>query len=139
MERMQELEEYEAELSQRKQAWDEAEAAAKAEWDKVADELNALKADLKGLEQGRSEMLEKLPPSLVNRYRKIADKRGDGVAMIEADSICGSCRMTIRPQLVLQVYRGELIETCEGCSRILVHPKSTQSAAAEAAVSGAQA
>ena len=75
----------------------------------------------------------------MKRYRRIADKRGDGVAMIENDSICGSCRMTVRPQLVLQVYRGELIETCEGCSRILVHPKSVQSAESEAAAASAKA
>lgn len=110
---------------------------AEEEWEKVRADVDAAKAEAEKIGIGRDAMLQKLPVPLVKRYERIANARqGLGVAMIRGET-CLSCRRTLPPQLCLQVYRGEILETCPSCQRILVHEASTRSAGADAAAEAA--
>jgi hypothetical protein len=55
----------------------------------------------------------------IDHYRRIRDNR-EGVAIAEVrDGICGECRMTVRPQMLIEVQRSPKLVLCESCSRIL--------------------
>ena len=46
---------------------------------------------------------------------------------------CSACFMSLRPQMQVEVKRGDQIITCESCTRILyVAPKAEQSEATSA-------
>jgi predicted nucleic acid-binding Zn-ribbon protein len=89
--------------------------AAHAEWQAslgdLRGEAEALKKKAEGIEA-------QLPPRLRDEFRKIFSQRqGIAVARVTHDS-CTSCRSRVRPALMQQLKRGELVY-CEGCHRIL--------------------
>jgi uncharacterized protein len=109
---------------------EKAQAASKAEWDKVGQETKQFKDEAESLKAARAALLAKLPVPLVKRYEMIAAKRqGVGVAIIKGET-CSQCRRTLPPQLCIQVRKGLLLETCESCMRFLVHEAMTQAPAA---------
>jgi predicted nucleic acid-binding Zn-ribbon protein len=124
LEIMQEMEDIEKAAVKAREEAASAKEHADSEWSKVEAEVKELEEELAGHERGRDAMLEKLPPALVKKYQRIAERKGAGVAVVTGET-CGGCSRQVRPQLVLQLYKGEVIETCEQCQRILVHSSMT--------------
>jgi predicted nucleic acid-binding Zn-ribbon protein len=74
----------------------------------------------------RKDLISQIPPAVLTNYERIRKGRG-GVAIAEAvDSRCSRCRITLRPQFLQELKKGEKIMTCESCQRILYFnaPKS---------------
>lgn len=130
LEKMQELEDLAKQHEAKKEAADAAQAAADEEWTKVDADVKVAEAEAKQLDDQRRTLVEKLPPALVRRYEGIAKRRGHGIAIIEGE-VCTSCRTSLPPQLVIQVYKGAILETCQTCQRILVHEAMTRAPDAE--------
>lgn len=100
---------------------------ASQEWAKVADEMTTLKHELTLSSSARAALLAQLPAPIVKRYETIAGrKQGVGVAIISARDVCGACSCTVPPQLSLLVMKGQVIESCPSCLRLLVHHTMTQ-------------
>lgn len=62
----------------------------------------------------------------------MAQRSKDGIAVAEVvNGSCSACFMSLRPQMQLEVKRGDQIITCENCARILyMSPKESESEAA---------
>jgi predicted nucleic acid-binding Zn-ribbon protein len=125
LEKMQELEDLGKEFEKGKEASDNAQTFADQEWKKVDADVKAAEAEAKTHDDARNALVAKLPPALVKRYERIAERRGTAVAIINGE-MCSACRTTMPPQLVLQVYKGVVLETCAVCQRILVHEAMTR-------------
>lgn len=90
------------------------------EWSKVENDLNALAAELQELVQGREALTKLMPPTLLKRYEQIASKRaGLGVAVLIKET-CQACKRTVPPELFNRVAKGEILESCPFCQRLLV-------------------
>ena len=82
---------------------------------KERDEFNAQRAEEGG----------KLGAPLLRRYDQIRKVRGGSpVAQVKesmggADAICSECHMTIRPQIIVEIYKADELVACESCGRIL--------------------
>lgn len=137
LERMQVLEDLEKSLTGARAAAATAEREAESEWAQVKDDLAVAQAEVERIERGRQALLERLPPPVFKRYARIAEARqGTGVALIVGET-CQACRRTLPPQLCMQVYRGQVLETCPSCQRILVHESVTRSSGADEAAEAA--
>lgn len=110
-----------------------AASEAAEEWKKVDGDLSTLRAEAAGLGEARNALLQKLPASLVKRYETIANKRGGvGVAIIRAkNDTCSGCNRAVPAQLSIQVQKGQVLEGCASCNRLLVHESMTQAALPE--------
>jgi len=77
------------------------------------------------LEAGRAEherLLRELPKSTSTLYNRISARIRDGIALAEArNGACTACYMSLRPQVMADVRRGEEIITCDNCNRILYY------------------
>jgi uncharacterized protein len=110
------LEERRAGSVELKARWDEAYAAWQHSLGDLRTEAAQLKKQAEAIEAG-------LPPRLKNEFYKIFKQRhGVAVATVANDS-CAACRSRVRPALMQQLQRGELVH-CEGCHRILYLEKS---------------
>ncbi len=100
-----------------KKRYDEAHA----QWQ---ESLGGLRKEAEELKK-RAEAIERtLPERLRNEFHKIFRQRHHvAVAHVVKES-CSSCRTRIRPALMQQLMRGELVH-CEGCYRILYLGKSS--------------
>lgn len=92
-----------------------------AEEEKQANErVTELEAKRKEVLHGRDEVAAKLPKQLLKRYERVRSARGSGVAMLTSES-CSACSMALPPQLFIEIQRGESIQQCPNCLRLLVY------------------
>jgi predicted nucleic acid-binding Zn-ribbon protein len=83
-----------------------------------ADKLAVSRAD-------RERLVSALPKAMGALYNRISARIRDGVAVAEArNGACMACFMSLRPQAMAQVRRGEEVVTCDNCNRILYYAPS---------------
>jgi len=131
VESMDALEGVEKELEERADeinSLDEKRNAALAEFDAaVAKERSEFDAQTRH----RAEAFVTLPPALASVYNRLALRSRDGIAVAEViNNSCSACYMQLRPQVMLNVKKGDEIITCESCSRILYIPQRGAEASA---------
>lgn len=82
----------------------------------------------------RERLLSILPKPMGALYNRISARIRDGVAVAEArNGACMACFMSLRPQAMAQVRRGDEVITCDNCNRILYYvPSGTTPANADA-------
>jgi uncharacterized protein len=75
---------------------------------------------LHSIEQDRNAVKPRVPPPLLSRYDRLLGAR-DGVAVAEIrKGACGACFKGLTPHALQEARRGEAIQTCEACGRILI-------------------
>jgi predicted nucleic acid-binding Zn-ribbon protein len=68
-------------------------------------------------------------------YNRISARIRDRIAVAEArNGSCTACFMTLRPQMMAEVRRGDEIITCDNCNRILYYVPTESAQKAPAAV-----
>ena len=83
-------------------------------------DVNAAKTELESETAKRDEVFKTLPANLAAVYNRLAQRSRDGIAVAEVvNGSCSACFMSLRPQMALEVKRGDQIVTCESCTRIL--------------------
>ena len=90
------------------------------------------KAQQQLLETARAEherLLRELPKATSVLYNRISARIRDGIALAEArNGACMACYMSLRPQVMADVRRGEEIITCDNCNRILYYASEKKKA-----------
>ncbi len=115
-----ELKKSEDKLKTASMARDEKRASAERALESVKELLSEEKEHLSKNNEARNSLLERIPKVLRVRYERIYDKRAaQGVAFLRA-GICQACMRTIPHELFNRVSKGELIEQCPACQRLLV-------------------
>lgn len=85
-----------------------------------ATEVDANRAELATEESKREAVFVTLPAQMAAVYNRLAQRSRDGVAVAEVvNGSCAACNMSLRPQMNVEVKKGNEIITCENCSRIL--------------------
>jgi predicted nucleic acid-binding Zn-ribbon protein len=87
------------------------EAAAQGEMTKLEREIAAARV-------GRDEVAKNVRQDVMRRYSSIRLKRGLAVVPVK-NGTCQGCNMNIPPQLYNVLQRGESLETCPNCNRII--------------------
>lgn len=81
-----------------------------------------LKEEAEAASTGREALMAKLPEAVVRRYKHIGKAR-QGLSVVLAEGgACAGCNMQLRPQQVVNLLKGNSVEQCPGCQRLLVHP-----------------
>jgi predicted nucleic acid-binding Zn-ribbon protein len=107
------VKEAEARLKTREEQAKQDEGAVRAKLAKVEQELTGVRAE-------RANRAKGLAPNLLASYERIMKARGGtAVASVGGASICGGCRMSIRPQALLELRNPTGLMTCENCGRYL--------------------
>lgn len=131
VESMEATEEVEKEIEERADeinTLDSKRAAALEEFDKA---LAADRSEHETETAHRATAFATLPANLASVYDRLAQRSRDGIAVAEVvNGACSACYMHLRPQVQLNVKKGDEIITCESCSRILYLPKREAEATA---------
>jgi predicted nucleic acid-binding Zn-ribbon protein len=82
----------------------------------------------------REQLVAALPKSTSSLYNRISQRIRDGVAVAEArNGACMACFMSLRPQAMAQVRKGDEVVTCDNCNRILYYVPSSSAPASSPA------
>ena len=106
-----EVRKLEEEVKARSEQMEESKEGLQREGDEA-------RARIAQLEKAQGEVLEKLEPEILKRYRFLTDKGGDAVAPVQ-QGVCQVCYMKIPPQKFIELQRGEEIMACPSCHRFM--------------------
>jgi predicted nucleic acid-binding Zn-ribbon protein len=124
----------ETQILEQLESLDQSEAALKERADEIAslnsdrearlkafdDETGTIRDRLAIARKERDEVFANLPKQMSNMYARIKARIRDGVAVAEArNRSCTACFMSLRPQVMAEIRRGEEVLTCDNCGRIL--------------------
>jgi predicted nucleic acid-binding Zn-ribbon protein len=110
----------------------EAEGRLKAREDQarqeeaaIRDKLGQVQAELERVRAERVTVARELPRTTLSDYERIMKARGGlGVAAVTTAGVCGGCRVTIRPQALVELRSGGF-HHCESCGRFLYWQEQT--------------
>lgn len=117
------IEEVEKELESRAEEINTLDAKRDEAFSAFDAETAANRAELEEVSSKRGEVFDTLPAQLASVYDRLAQRSRDGIAVAEVvNGSCSACNMSLRPQMNVEVKRGDKIITCENCARILYIP-----------------
>lgn len=120
VEKMAAIEEVEKILAERADEIDTLESKREAALAEFDAEVDRARAELAEVESNRGGVFDTLPKNLAAVYDRLAQRSRDGIAVSEVvNGSCSACFMSLRPQVQMEVRRGDQIITCESCTRIL--------------------
>lgn len=127
---MDELEGVEKELAERAEEIDTLDGKREAAISEFEATIKADKAEFDEQTTHRAGAFSTLPARLANVYDRLAQRSRDGIAVAEVvNGSCSACFVLLRPQVQLNVKKGDEIITCENCTRILYMPKREEASA----------
>lgn len=107
--------------------FEELRGYAAQQEEKARVRLAELQAERQAIVSGREATAVDVTGEVLRRYDMIRKKRaGIGVAKVEAGN-CGACHVALPPQQMIKVRRGDSMEQCPRCLRILYSPTSVAS------------
>lgn len=122
LEQMESLEKSEAALSERADEIASLNSDREARLEAFDEETKRQREQLVTSRSEREKVFANLPKSLSTMYARISARIRDGVAVAEArNRSCTACFMSLRPQVMAEIRRGEDIITCDNCGRILYY------------------
>jgi predicted nucleic acid-binding Zn-ribbon protein len=122
LEQMEALEKAEASLSERAEEVASLNSDREARLQSFDTETRQQAEKLAADRAERERLLSVLPKAMGSQYNRISARIRDGVAVAEArNGACMACFMSLRPQAMAQVRRGEEVVTCDNCNRILYY------------------
>lgn len=120
---MSEADEVQKQLDEKKAGHDDL----KSRYDKAHDDWQSSLGDLRKeadtLKKQAGAIEAQLPARLRDEFHKILRQRHNLAVVRAVNESCTACRSRVRPALMQQLKRGELVY-CEGCHRILYLEKS---------------
>ena len=125
LEQLEILEQAEAALNERADEIASLNSDREARLKAFDDETGSIGERLTVARKGRDEVFANLPKQLSGMYARIKARIRDGVAVAEArNRSCTACFMSLRPQVMAEIRRGEDVITCDNCGRILYYVPS---------------
>jgi predicted nucleic acid-binding Zn-ribbon protein len=138
----------ETQILEQMEVFEKAEGALKERSEEIAslnsdrearllafDEETRRQADKLAADQAqREQLLSVLPKPMGALYNRISKRIRDGIAVAEArNGACMACFMSLRPQAMAEVRRGQEVITCDNCNRILYYAPDSAPASAPSA------
>ena len=120
LEQLESLETAEAALNERADEIASLNSDRDARLKAFDDEMGTIGERLTVARKDRDEVFANLPKQMSGMYARIKARIRDGVAVAEArNRSCTACFMSLRPQVMAEIRRGEEVLTCDNCGRIL--------------------
>src|SRR5689334_21156314 len=122
LEQMEQLEQAEAALNERAAEIASLNSDREARLKAFDEETGTIGDRLAAARKEREEVFANLPKQMSGMYARIRARIRDGVAVAEArNRSCSACFMSLRPQVMAEIRRGEEVITCDNCGRILYY------------------
>jgi len=107
-------------------ALDQTAAGLREEEGRLADlqnnhrqAISAIDREIENLQAQWQTVARDVQADYLDRYRRLREAKG-GIAMAKIDNgICSGCRLTIRPQAIIELKKYRTFLFCENCARIL--------------------
>ncbi len=138
LEKMEAFEQAETKLKEREPETARLSAELEERIRQFEEQTRTQQEQLETTRRERERLTASLPKNMSVLYNRISARIRDGIAVAEArNGSCTACFMTLRPQVMAEIRRGEDVIICDNCNRILYYVQAdmSQKEAASATVS----
>ncbi len=95
-------------------------AQLRIEMEQVREEAQAAQTRLDSVQAQAGEIAGQIPAGILALYRRIRDRKSDGVALVEVRAaVCGGCHVNIPPQMYNELHRRDRLKNCPNCDRLI--------------------
>ncbi len=126
LEIMEELEEKEKEIPGLKSEFEGYEKDFLIYKKQKEEEQTRVQKELDEMNKNRDELIQSIDPPLVRHYVNVIKLRGDRAVVLLEGEICQGCFHQIRPQLAIEIKKGEDLNHCQYCDRYLYWVPKTE-------------
>jgi predicted nucleic acid-binding Zn-ribbon protein len=105
-------------LAERAKDVDSLKASIEKDDEAAKARMAEIQAKIAELRAEREKVAAEVKPDVLKRYSSIRMRRGLAVVSVR-NGTCQGCNMNIPPQLYNVIQRGQTIETCPSCHRII--------------------
>lgn len=125
LEKMESFEQAESKLKERAPEIERLRTEMEERVKEFEEQTRTQAAHLETSRRERERLVATLPKQMSALYNRISARIRDGIAVAEArNGSCTACFMTLRPQVMAEVRRGDEVITCDNCNRILYYVPS---------------
>ncbi len=118
------IEKKEKEVTEKRSRLDEIIATTDREISEIESNSESERKELQVITEKRDEVAVKVKPRLLDRFNRIL-KQCAGIAIVPlTNATCGGCFMNIPPQKFIEIQRGEALNFCPQCHRMVYYKKS---------------
>jgi len=118
---MEKAESLTAEVKREEQAFKDADDEAKARGLEMDEEERRLESEADRLTAERDAVAAEVPTSMLELFQRVARVRGTAVSEATKDAMCSQCHVKLRPQMFVELKRGDVFFQCPQCNRILYY------------------
>jgi len=86
---------------------------------KLEKELAAIRAQIDELHAQRKQAGQSVPQDIFGKYERLIARRGQTAMVAVVNGTCQGCFMTLRPETMAQLKKGNDLVFCHSCARIL--------------------
>ncbi len=126
LEIMEELEEKEKEIPGLKSEFEGYEKEFLVYKKQKEEELARVRKELDDKGKKRDGLAQSIDPPLFRHYGNVIKLRGDRAVVLLESGICQGCFQQIRPQLAIEIKKGEELNQCQYCDRYLYWVPKTE-------------
>ena len=122
LEKMEIVEQAESQLKEREPEIARLRGEMEARIKEFEEQIHTQADQLESSRRERERLTATLPKQMSALYNRISARIRDGIAVAEAkNGSCTACFMTLRPQVMAEIRRGEDVIICDNCNRILYY------------------
>lgn len=127
LETMETSEQAEKDISQHEPEVAKLRAEMEEKLKSFEEQVRVMTEELSQRRRERESLLATIPKPMSTLYNRISTRIRDGVAVAEArNGSCTACFMSLRPQVMAEIRRGQEIIQCDNCNRILFYAPAGQ-------------
>jgi uncharacterized protein len=120
LEFLEQIENAEKNLNERKQGYSEFVEETNREKDSIKKDAEQFKQKLAQLKSDRKIITDVLDSTIFEIFCRVKAKQSDSVAITEVkDAVCQGCNLNIPPQMYIELQHRNSLKNCPSCERII--------------------
>ena len=117
--RMEEIELQEKECADNNKRWEQSRQDYEREEKKFLQQMKELEKEVQSLSEQRFKLCQEVDKDLLSRYTALKAHLKSHVVVPVRDAVCGGCHLGIPPQQYNDLIKGDSLQSCPNCSRII--------------------
>ena len=129
---LEELDAAESDLASLQESAARTAEQARGKQEQVRLQASRHRERLDRLESRLAEVRESADGQLLKRFMQVKRGQGDGLALVPVRrAVCQGCNVNIPPQMYNELHRGDRLEHCPNCQRLIYVEPAPEEASAE--------
>ena len=119
IQQMEEIENIEKELNEKKNEEKEKQAFLKELEEKDKEQSNSIKAQYRKQKESKQQLETQISPQLLEKYFHLKKTKGSNIVAKVKGGVCLGCQVSLSSSTIGRLYTPGIILTCENCGKLI--------------------